>query len=223
MAEEIINALAHLKGLRVVARTSAFSFKGKELDAREIGKTLNVETLLEGSVRKSGNRIRITAQLINAADGYHLWSERFDRDLADVFAIQDEISLAVVDQLKVELLGSERAAVTKRPTDDIAVHNLYLLGRHHWYRVTRENLAASQQYFEEAIALDPDFAPGYAGLAGVFIRATLDLGLLSPQEAIPKIRTAADKALSLDPENGEAHWMLASLEAVFEQDWSRVE
>ncbi len=111
MADEIINALARVKGLRVVARTSAFSFKGKEQDVRDNGKALNVETLLEGSVRKSGNRI--TAQLIKIADGYHLWSERFDRELADVFDIQDEISLAVVDQLKVELLGGEKAAVRK--------------------------------------------------------------------------------------------------------------
>ncbi|NIN00088.1 MAG: hypothetical protein GTO24_19050, partial [candidate division Zixibacteria bacterium] len=109
MAEEIINALTHVEDLRVVARTSAFAFKGEKIDIREIGKKLNVEAVLEGSVRKAGNRLRISAQLINVADGYHLWSEKYDRDMADVFAIQDEISLTIVDRLKVKLLVGEKA------------------------------------------------------------------------------------------------------------------
>ena len=113
MAEEIINALTQVEGLRVVARTSAFSFRGKEIDIREIGRKLNVETVMEGSVRKAGNRLRITAQLINVADGYHLWSERYDREMQDIFAIQDEISLTIVDKLKVKLLKEEKAKAGK--------------------------------------------------------------------------------------------------------------
>ena len=144
MAEEIINALSRVKGLRVVARTSAFAFKGKQRDAREIGKILNVETLLEGSVRKSGDRLRITTQLVNIADGYQLWSERYDRELTDVFDVQDEISLAVVSQLKVELLGQEKASTTKRTMSDVDAYDLCLLGRHHWYTFTEDGMKAAQ-------------------------------------------------------------------------------
>jgi len=142
MAEEIINALTHVEGLRVVARTSAFSFRGKVIDIREIGKMLNVKTLLEGSVRKAGNQIRIAAQLVNVADGYHLWSERYDRDIGqlccpeDIFAIQDEISLAIVDNLKVKLFGEEKEKLIKRHTEDIDAYSLYLKGRYFWNKRT---------------------------------------------------------------------------------------
>ena len=130
MAEEIINALTHIKNLKVVARTSAFSFKGKDADIKEIGEKLKVDTVLEGSVRKSGNRLRITAQLINVEDGYHLWSERYDRDLDDVFAIQDEVTLAVVDHMKVKLPSKEKQKLKKQPTDNPEAYQLYLKGRY---------------------------------------------------------------------------------------------
>ena len=129
LAEELINALTQVRGLKVAARTSSFSFKDKETDIREIGSILNVDSVLEGSVQKAGNRLRITAQLISVSDGYHLWSERFDRSAEDIFAIQDEISLAVVEKLRVELLEEEKAKVTKRHTQDKEAHNLYLKGR----------------------------------------------------------------------------------------------
>jgi len=128
IAEELINALTHIKDLRVVARTSAFALKSKNLDVREIGKILNVNTVLEGSIRKAGNRLRITAQLINVEDGFHIWSEKFDREMEDIFAIQDEISLAIVDSLKVKLLAGEKTALQKRHTDDPEAYNLYLKG-----------------------------------------------------------------------------------------------
>ncbi|NIN92471.1 hypothetical protein GTO36_05715, partial [bacterium] len=130
LSEEIINALTKIKDLRVVARTSAFSFKDEKMDVRDIGKKLNVETVLEGSVRKAGNRLRITSQLINVADGYHLWSEKYDRDMEDIFAIQDEVTLAIVDKLKGKLLGGEKAELTKRHTENLEAYNLYLKGRH---------------------------------------------------------------------------------------------
>jgi TolB-like protein len=127
-AEEIINALVHVKGLRVVARSSSFVFKGRSEDVREIGKALGVAAVLEGSVRKSGERLRITAQLVNVQDGYHLWSERFDRRLEDVFAIQDEIAMAVVHNLEVHLLGHEQGAMGRRHADNLDAHNAYLKG-----------------------------------------------------------------------------------------------
>ena len=200
IAEEIINALTRAKGLHVVARTSAFAFKGRQLDVREIGEKLNVKHILEGSVRKAGARLRITAQLISVSDGYHLWSERYDRDLEDVFAIQDEISLAIVNKLKVELLGSERSAIVKRPTEDIELYNLYLLGRHHWNRLTKEDTKKSQEYFEKAIARDPTYAPAYAGLAIMYISSGGGgVDLLPAKVALPKAKKEAEKALALDP------------------------
>ncbi|MFH1866430.1 MAG: protein kinase, partial [Candidatus Eisenbacteria bacterium] len=140
MAEELINALTHIGGLKVSARTSSFQFKGPGHDVRKIGRDLGVETVLEGSVRKAGSRLRITAQLINAADGCHLWSEKFDRDMEDIFAIQDEISLAIVDQLRVGFLGDEKAQLVKRPNASPEAYNLYLRGRWFWNKRTHEDL-----------------------------------------------------------------------------------
>jgi non-specific serine/threonine protein kinase len=151
IAEELINALSHVKDLWVVARTSAFSFKGEKADIRDIGEKLNVETVLEGSIRKAGNRLRITAQLINVADGYHLWSERFDRDMDDIFAIQDEISLAIVDNLKIKLLGDEKKAILKRCCKNAETYNIYLKGLYFASKPSVEGLKNAQNYFREAI------------------------------------------------------------------------
>jgi len=147
MTEEIINALTHVEGLRVIARTSAFFFKGKDVKVQDVGKELNVETVLEGSVRKSGNRLRITAQLINVADESHLWSEKFDREMEDVFAIQDEISLAIVEALKVKLLKTEKAALLKRHTEDLEAYNLYLMGNYYWQMLTMEGFDKAIEYY----------------------------------------------------------------------------
>jgi serine/threonine protein kinase len=157
LAEEIINGLTHVPGLRVAARTSSFFFRGKGGDIREIGTRLNVENVLEGSVRKAGNRIRVTAQLISIADGYHLWSERYDRDMTDVFAIQDEISQAIVHKLRIQLSGEEPKV--KRYTENAEAYNLYLKGRYHFYRWSPDSLLKSKEYYERAVALDPGVCP----------------------------------------------------------------
>ena len=166
LAEDIIDALTQVPGLRVMARTSAFAFRGKEQDVREIGARLNVEHILEGSVRKAGNRIRVTAQLVKASDGYHLWSQRFDREMTDVFAIQDEISQAIVEKLRVRL-AADRPLV-KRHTENVEAYNLYLKARYQLLRFTPEGIAKSKEYYEQAIALDPNYALAWHGLAGFY-------------------------------------------------------
>jgi serine/threonine-protein kinase len=222
MAEEIINALSQVEDLRVVARTSAFSFRGKEIDIREIGKKLNVQALLEGSVRKAGNRVRITAQLINVVDGYHLWSERFDRDLADVFAIQDEISLAIVDKLKVKLLGDEKEKMLKRYTQNLEAYDLYLKGRYHWNRRTPEALKKAMAHFEQVIRKDPDYALAYAGLADCYSMLA-QVYVLPPKEAFPKAKALASRALQIDETLAEAHTSLAFVLSTFDWDWAGAE
>jgi len=222
MAEEIINALTHVEGLRVVARTSAFSFRGKETDIREIGKKLNVETLLEGSVQKAGNRLRITAQLANVADGYHLWSEKYDRDTEDVFAIQDEISLAIVDKLKIQLLGKEKAKLVTRYTDNLEAYNLYLKGRYFWSKRTEQDIKRAIQYFEQAIERDPDYALAYAGMADCHV-VLAEYSLLPPKEAFPRAKAAVIKALEIDETLAEAHTSLAFIKTFSDWDWMGAE
>ena len=222
MAEEVINALSQVEDLRVVARTSAFSFRGREIDVREIGQKLNVQTLLEGSVRKAGNRIRITAQLINVEDGYHLWSERFDRDLADVFAIQDEISLAIMDKLKVKLLGNEKEKMLKRYTQNLEAYDLYLKGRYHWNRRMPEALRKAMMHFEQVIQKDPNYALAYAGLADCYSMLA-QVYVLPPKEAFPKAKALASKALEIDETLAEAHTSLAFALGCFYWDWAGAE
>jgi serine/threonine-protein kinase len=218
MAEEIINSLAQLDGLKVLARTSSFAFKGKNEDAREIGRRLCVDSLLEGSVRKAGNRLRITTQLINVADGTHLWSERFDREMEDVFAIQDEISLAVTDALKVRLLGDDKAEVVKRHTKNLAAYRAYLKGRYHWFIRSSESIDKAIGYMKEAIALDPEYALAYAGLADCY--AVLpSYRLVAAADVYPKAKAAALKALELDDDLAEAHNAMACIMWNYEWDW----
>ncbi len=217
MAEEIINALAHLDGLRVVARTSSFAFKGKHQDIREIGDALDVQTLLEGSVRKAGDRLRITAQLINVDDGYHLWSESFDRKLEDVFAIQDEISLAIVEKLKVELLGGEREGILKKYTDNLDAYNAYLKGLNQWNRLTADGYEQSLQCYQEAIRLDDGFAPAYAQLA-IWHLSQAFWGTLSPIDALPTAIEMAERALAIDDTISEAQGFIGVVRAFFERD-----
>jgi serine/threonine protein kinase/Tfp pilus assembly protein PilF len=218
MAEEIINALTHLEGLRVAARTSAFSFRDKAIDIREIGKKLNVETLLEGSVKRAGNRVRITTQLINVTDGYHLWSEKYDREMQDVFAIQDEISLAIVDKLRVRLLGKQKAKLIKRHTEAIDAYSLYLKGRYFWNKRTEESLRKAVQYFEQAIQKDPGYALAYTGLADSYILLA-EYSLLPPKNAFPKAKAAVMKALEIEETLAEAHTSLASIKTLNDWDW----
>jgi serine/threonine-protein kinase len=197
ISEEIINALAQLPGLHVPARTSAFSYKGKNVDLRTIGEQLSVATVLEGSVRKSGNRIRITAQLVNTTDGYHLWAERYDRELTDVFAIQDEIASAIAAKLDVTL-GGGNAQLVKPPTRDVAAYDLYLKARA-LMQQRGASLHAAAEAYEEALALDPDFAAAHAGLAQTLVLSAM-WGLTPFPEVRQRASDAIDAALARDPD-----------------------
>ena len=222
MAEEIINSLTKIKDLRVVARTSAFSFKGKNLDIREIGKQLNVGKVLEGSVRIAGNRIRITAQLINVADGYHLWSDRYDRELEDVFAIQDDVTMAIVDNLKLKLVKQQKAAVLKRGTDDMEAYNLYLKGSHYLRMYGGRGFDEAIECYQQALREDPNYAMAYYGLFEIYISLSY-WGNVPPKEAIPKAKAYAKKALEIDDTNGEAHGALGFIHTMHDWDWKAAE
>ena len=215
LAEEIINALTKLPGLRVAARTSSFFFRGKEGDIREIGAKLNVENVLEGSVRKAGNRIRITAQLISIADGYHLWSERYDREMTDIFVIQDEISEAIADKLRVQLSGEQPRV--KRYTENAEAYNLYLKGRHHLQKWTPEGLMKAKEYFEQALALDPKYALAWYGVA-MFHFHMGSFGYVVPKPAYAQARQAALKALEIDETLAEAHTIMG-IQLACNYDW----
>jgi len=222
MAEEIINALTHVEGLRVVARTSAFAFKDKSGDIREIGRQLDVENVLEGSVRKAGKRVRITAQLIGVADGYHIWSEKFDREMQDIFGIQDEISLAIVDRLKVRLLDKSKAELTKRHTEDLEAYQLYLKGRYFWNRRTRRALEKATGYFTQAIDKDPAYPFPYFGLADTY-NILYSQGHIPLGKAYTNAKKAALRALELDDSLAGAHTSLAEIKCVFESDYDGAE
>lgn len=219
MAEELINALTQIEDLRVIARTSAFSYKGKDVTVRDIGSQLNVATILEGSVRKADNRLRITAQLVDAASGHHLWSERYDRDTGDVFAIQDEITSAIVDRLKPQLLGEMRGKLAKRQPVDLQAYNLYLKGLFFWNKRGEMNLKKAIEYFEQAIKKEPDYALAYAGLALSYTFLPFYSPLPS-KEVVPKARELALKALEIDETIAEAHAALGFINMLYEWDWA---
>lgn len=221
LSEELLNALAKIDSLRVAARTSAFSFKGKEVKINEIADALNVSTVLEGSVRKSGDRIRISVQLVNAADGYQLWSERYDREMKDVFDIQDEITLAVVQALKIKLFGDEKAAVLKRKTTSADAYEFYLRGLSHFNRWTPSDFEKAIENFERAIQIDPSYAAASAALADAYTE--LAFFSFSTRDAGPKARDAADRALLLDDGLGEAHNSLALIKMYFDWDYAAAE
>ena len=203
IAEEIINALSKVKALRVASRTCSFSFKGKSEDIVEVGCKLKVHTVLEGSVRKAGNRLRVTAQLINVADGYHLWSERYDRQLEDVFAIQDEIADNIVRALRVVLGEDEKRALGKAPTENVQAYEYYLRGRQIAYQLRRSPLQYARRMFDRAIELDPNFARAYAGAADCcsFLYMYWD----SSNANLEVADTSSQRALELDPGSAEAH------------------
>ena len=222
LAEELINVLTQVKDLRVVARTSAFSFQGKDEDIREIGKKLNVENVLEGSVRKAGQKLRITAQLINVADGYHLWSERFDREMTDVFAIQDEIAQAVSLKMKRGLRSKTAAGVPKRYTENVEAYNLYLKGIYWRRMLTVEKISKSIDDFSRAIEMDPGYALAFAGLAYAYLVSSF-YSPTSPKDLYPKAKQAALRALELDDDLAEAHEALGVVKSYWEWDWHGLE
>ena len=214
IAETLITALSKLEGLRVAARTSAFSFKGRNEDVRTIGEALGVASVLEGSVQRAGDRIRVTAQLVNAGDGFHLWSESFDRDVSDIFAVQDEVARAVVRALELRLLSDPARPVTAQGTESFEAYNAYLQGRFFWNKRTAEDLVRAAALFEEAIAADSNFARAWAGLAATYFLYTpseYDVTVIPWQEALEQGEAAAHRALAIDPRLADAHTALAAI------------
>jgi eukaryotic-like serine/threonine-protein kinase len=222
LAEELLNALAKIDDLKVAARTSAFSFKGKNANVSEIGQKLGVKSVLEGSVRKSGNRLRIYVQLINVSDGFQLWSERYDSEMRDVFDVQDEIALAVVDALKLKLFGDEKVAVVKRHTDDAEVHELFLKGRYYSYKYTAEGWSRAIEFFDRAIEKQPDHAPSYAGKAAS-LGCLWYFGLRPAEHIVPQFKSAAKRALELDEKLAEAHLSLGLIIFFHDWEWKKAE
>jgi serine/threonine-protein kinase len=221
IAEELIGALGRVPGLRVAARTSAFQFKGRADDVRRIGQQLNVEAVLEGSVRKAGNRLRVTAQLVSTKDGYQLWSERYDRETEDVFAIQDEIAATLVETLKIRLADAQ-APRGRRATEDLEAYHLYLQGRYWWNKRHEGGLWKSVDFFAQAIARDPSYALAHAGLADAHSVIGY-YAFLPPRAAFAKAKQAAEKALGLDDRLPEAHVSTALVRFWFDWDWAGAE
>jgi len=222
VAEEIINALNQVEGLRVVSRTTSFRLKGERISAVEIGRRLNVTSLLGGSVRKSGQQLRITVQLTDTVTGYQLWSQRYDLSLSDVFMIQDEISRRVVTNLRIKLVDAGPGRLVSASTRNAEAYNLYLKGRFFWNKRTADGLSKSIEYFQQAIAEDSAFGLAYAGLADSYV----SLGHhapVPPKMLWPKAKTASLKALELDSKLGPAHAALGSVFAMFDWDWKNAE
>jgi eukaryotic-like serine/threonine-protein kinase len=213
LTEEIINTLAQVQGLKVIARTSAFAFKRKNEDIRKIAETLGVSNVLEGNVRRAGSRLRVTAQLISAADGMHLWSQRYDRDMTDVFAIQDEISQAISEALQVRLAPRSK-------TVNLEAYQNYLKGQYHRAQATPESLAKAKECFEQALAIDPNYAAAYSGLAAYYYLLSA-LGITPTGEVAHLAKSAAENALAIDPNNSEAYSVLGVM-AAFDYDWKLV-
>jgi non-specific serine/threonine protein kinase len=220
LSEELLNALARLGDLRVAARTSSWRFKGRNDDVADVGRELNVATVLEGSVRRSGERLRITVQLVNTGDGFHMWSETYDRELGDVFAIQEEIANEVVRELKVRLLQEESAQLARRPTDNLDAYEAYLRGKHEMARRTSAALQSAADHFKRAVALDPEFALAYVGLADAY-RLHGHYGVASYDDFVPEIERLINKAIEIDDRLGEAYASLAVLRGIQDR-WAEV-
>src|SRR5260370_835569 len=216
VSEELLDALAKVEGLRVVARTSSFAFKGKNADVSEIAQKLRVRNVLEGSLRRDGSRIRISAQLIDTRDGFHLWSETYERELQNVFAMQDEITHAIVNALKIKLA----VALPTHKTPNTEAHDLYLKGR---YFLNGRNMKKSIDYFQQALAKDPNDALAYAGLSESYLSLVVPFASVAPREVMPKAKEAALHSLALDDALGEAHASLAYVTFFYDWDWSTAE
>lgn len=219
LAAEIISALVKVPGLKVIARTSAFAFKGQNTDIRKIAEVLGVASILEGSVRRAGNRIRVSAQLIAAADGSHLWSERYDRQMEDIFAVQDEIAAAIASELKLKFAPVHAARPRRQP--GLKAYEAYLRYLHYQWDFTPESLRRSRECLEQAIAIDPEFALPYVGLADHHL-ASAQAGVRA-DEAMPRARELAERALQLDPDLPEAHGMLGIVAGTYDLDWIEAE
>ena len=222
LTEDIIAHLSHVDGLRVISRTSVMPFKQTTASLGEIAAALNVGTVLEGSVRRAGERLRVVVQLIDARSDQHLWAETYDRELDDVFAIQSEIALKVADALRASLSPEQEVRIRRRPTESIAAHDLYLLAKHDWYSFTKEGLLRAKERLEGALELDPNHAPAHAGLAHVYLiggRGGVDAFPMA--EAREKARAAAHRAISLDGGLGLAYSTLSMIHAWFDWEWDK--
>lgn len=214
MSEELLNLLARIPGLQVAARTSAFAYKGRNVDVREVGRELGVETVLEGSVRQAGDKVRITAQLIDTETGFHLWSETYDRELKDIFVVQDEIAQAIVEKLRIQLAPDEQkfAQREKAPTQDVEAYQLYLQGQAIWKRRGEDNLRRAVELYQQAIGRDPGFAAAHAALASAYVVMP---GYTKEEDDEEKYfrmaEQSARQALAIDPKIGEAHAVLAQI------------
>ncbi len=222
LSEEIINTLVKVEGLKVVSRNTAFQFKDKHVDATQVGRELNVQSILEGSIRKAGNRLRISIRLINISDGFLRWTENYERELQDIFAIQDEIAREVVRNLQVKLVGESHEGLIKKYTDNVDAYNAYLKGRYYWNKRTVENLQKSIGHYNEAINIDPNYALAYAGLADTYTILGI-YGARPPLEVMPKAMQAAQKALQIDDNLAEARVSLGCLHAVHNWNWQSAE
>ena len=221
ITEEIINALGHLPGLHVAARTSSFAFKGKSTGIGEVGARLRVATVLEGSVRRAGSRVRITAQLVNVADGYHLWSERYDRELDDIFAIQDAIARTIAHRLELALAGPAGDLLVTPPTENLVAYQLYLKGRYFWNQ-RGSGLAKALDCFQQALLLDERFALAHAGVADAYTLLAF-YGFRPPRDVMPRAKAAAQRALALDDALAEAHCSMGFIHLVYDWDWAAAE
>ncbi len=222
LTEEIINALSRIQGLQVVSRNSAFQFKGQTLDIQHIGQRLGVHKILEGSIRKGGNRIRIAVRLINVADGFLVWADDYQRELEDIFAIQDDIARSIVRKLEIDLAGLSETQVLKRYTSNLDAFNYYLRGRFQWNKRTAESLENSIEQFKNAIAIDPSYTLAYAGLADAYIVLGL-YGRFSASEMMPQAIEAAHQALRQDEMLAEAHISLGCAQAVYQWNWEEAQ
>jgi adenylate cyclase len=221
ITEELLNALAKVQALKVTSRTSAFAFKNKNVDIRDIGIQLNVDKVLEGSVRKSGNRVRITAQLINAADGYHIWSEVYDRNLTDIFEVQDEISGIISNKLQENLSEGKRSdARVKAPVKNINAYTCFLKGLNHLNMITPQGLVKAIEYFEQAILIEPDYALAYAMAARAYSGLGAS-GQMLPVQAFKIVHEYADKAVQLDNSIAEGHIARAGIYLLYEWKWDK--
>jgi TolB-like protein/tetratricopeptide (TPR) repeat protein len=219
ISEELLNLLAKIPEFQVAGRTSSFTFKGQNLDLKEIGHSLGVENILEGSVRKNGDRVRITAQLIKVSDGFHVWSETYDRTLDDIFAVQDDIAIKVVSALEVELLGGARnQPSSKFGIDNAAAYDAYLKGLFYYNRSGTDNLEKSVEHMQEAVTLAPESALAWAGLARALV-GYAGQSDFDPADSLTRARSAVDKALALDPDLPEAHLAIANIKYSWDWDW----
>ena len=221
LAEELLTILSQVKELKVTGRTSSFSFKNKNVDLKTIGNALNVENILEGSIQKSGNRIRITAQLINAADGYHIWSQRYDREMDDIFALQDDICSKIAEHLKLTLLQDRTTMVEKRPTNNLQAYELFLKGDFYYKKYTSEGFEKAIEYFKKALELDPSYTDAWWYLG--FVNFEMHGWLYLQKERLETAIDCAKKAIAIDETTADAHFLVALIHFSWGTDWQKVE